>query len=94
MNINDVKVGDKVTYIPKHSNLFKDREVGVVSSKNDEWVFVRYDGGSTGKATRPDDLRKGDQTFYCADEHNSVLDGAFGRCRSVCSHCSHIKQYP
>lgn len=87
MTVEDFKVGQKVTYIPRHARediMHKDREVGTVTSINDRFVFMNS------QACSPDDLRIGDQTFYCADEHNSVLDGAFGRCQSICNYCQNI----
>ena len=32
-------------------------EQGVITSANDNYVFVRYDGDQQSKATRPEDLR-------------------------------------
>lgn len=81
--------GDIVTYVPRHARnneSHPDREVGKVTSVNDTYVFVDYGTGNS-KATRPEDLVKGDKTFYCYNENNSVLDGAFGRCMFKCSEC-------
>lgn len=46
MKLTDFKKGDLVRYIPFHANgdpKHKNCENGVVSSTNDEWVFVKYD---------------------------------------------------
>lgn len=69
MTINDFKKGMRVRYIPHHAHgdsTHEDCENGVVSSVNDEWVFVKYDNAIcimtdgdepyTAKATRPEDL--------------------------------------
>ena len=42
----DFKHGDLVKYIPNHANgdvQHPDCKTGVVSSVNDNWVFVKYD---------------------------------------------------
>jgi hypothetical protein len=65
------KTGDHVTYVPSHAqgNLtHADCQQGVVSSVNDEWVFVKYnnlmcimttgDEPYTANATSPYDLVK------------------------------------
>lgn len=64
MKTSDFKQGDKVRYIPGHAHgnvNHPDCEDGVVSSINEENVFVRYfrPGGllrGVGWATSPDDL--------------------------------------
>lgn len=84
MTVKDFKVGDEVTYIPRHcigNDSYRERELGKVTSINDRYVFFN------GKACDPELLRKGDQTFYCPDEYNSVTDGAFGRCNHQCQNC-------
>lgn len=81
--------GLEVTYIPNHARLYEnhpDRELGKVSSWNNKIVFVDY-GRGTSIPTTLDTLKEGDHTFYCADEWNSVTDGAFGRCAKVCNNC-------
>ena len=50
------KPGDEVTYIPRGLNRDKDREFGVVTSVNDRFVFVRYEGKTGSQATDPIDL--------------------------------------
>jgi len=63
------KKGMRVRYIPIHANgniRHEDCENGVVSSTNDQWVFVKYDNLDckmvtgdepyTAQATCPDDL--------------------------------------
>lgn len=91
MKVTDFKVGETVTYIPRHSNEYSDRELGKVTSINDKFVFVDY-GYGTSQATMPENLRQGDETFYCPDEHNSVLDGAFGRCTHRCKRCTSMEE--
>lgn len=61
---SDFKPGDLVRYVPGHAHgdvAHKDCEDGVVTSTNEELVFVRYGAGGAGqisKATYPDDLWK------------------------------------
>ena len=53
MKHEDIRVGDYVLYIPKHAdnNLsHKDVEKGIVTSKNSEYVFVRFGGDYNSKA--------------------------------------------
>jgi len=65
----DFKKGDQVLYVPYHAHgnrQHKDCQKGVVSSTNDENVFVKYnnlmcimttgDEPYTAQATRPEDL--------------------------------------
>ncbi len=57
MNIEIIKIDDPVVYIP--SNLprkIKDENLGVVTSKNKEYVFVRYIGKSHSQATNAKEL--------------------------------------
>ena len=69
MQLKYCKKGMRVRYIPRHANgdrHHKDCQNGVISSKNDEVVFVKYDNLSgimltgdepyTAQATNPDDL--------------------------------------
>jgi len=84
--MENIKVWDTVTYMPK-------KEVGVVTSMNDSFVFVRYGTDTTSKATRREDLEKGDQSFYCPNEHNSILAGAFGRCATICRNCLYEEKF-
>jgi hypothetical protein len=84
MRVQELKIGMEVTYLPRNGN----KEVGIVTSWNNSFVFVDYDGFGRGKATRIQDLVQGNQTFHCADEWNSVMDGAFGRCGRQCLKCS------
>lgn len=54
--------GDKVIYVPRHLLLGdKDKitdikNLGVVSSKNNKYVFVKFKGQETPQAVRPEDL--------------------------------------
>ena len=69
--ISDFEKGDKVLYVPTHAEddwRPKDCKNGVVSSRNDKYVFVKYDNAMcimttgdepyTAAATRPEDLIK------------------------------------
>jgi len=69
MKLEDCFKGDRVRYIPHHAKgdvNHKDCQTGVVSSKNDTWVFVKYDNLDcrmitgdepyTAQATDPKDL--------------------------------------
>lgn len=66
MTTDDFKPGDRVRYVPRHAHgdrSHADCENGIVSSKNDSNVFVRYyykAGGlrDQSQATDPDDLVK------------------------------------
>lgn len=70
MNIEDFKPGDAVTYVPAHvhgDTSHKDCENGIVKSKNEKFVFVRYIKNGilqeTAAATRPEDLIEGQHKF-------------------------------
>lgn len=55
MRISDLKdsdVGRQVIYTAHHG----ERQAGVISSWNKDWVFVRYGMGSTSAATDPEQL--------------------------------------
>jgi len=67
--VEDFSKGDKVRYVPRHASgdvNHEDCQNGVVSSTNDEWVFVKYDNLDcvmitgdepyTAQATDPSDL--------------------------------------
>jgi hypothetical protein len=62
MRIEDINIGDKVVYIPRDllmgdkSKMVKDENLGEVTSKNDTYVFVRYNGKTGSQATEPADL--------------------------------------
>jgi len=46
MRLDDFEKGMRVIYVPNHADgdaNHKDCQKGVVSSKNDAWVFVKYD---------------------------------------------------
>jgi hypothetical protein len=60
-NTADFHPGDRVLYVPNHAHGDKthpDCERGVVSSTNQTYVFVVYQGRFQGQATRPTDLVK------------------------------------
>lgn len=56
----DFKVGQAVRYVPVHAHgdaNHENCENGIVTSINDEYVFVLYNlEGSTSQATNPDNL--------------------------------------
>lgn len=62
MKIQNINVGDKVVYIPEYllmgdkTKMVEDKNLGIVTSKNDEYVFVRYLGNTGSQATNPLDL--------------------------------------
>ncbi|MEJ7647398.1 MAG: hypothetical protein WKF87_22585 [Chryseolinea sp.] len=63
MNHNSIKVGDFVVYIPKHlligdrDKMIEDNNLGIVTSKNDNYIFVAYPGqGLRSMATKAEDL--------------------------------------
>lgn len=59
LDIETVKKGDIVIYTPPYldSSTTANIEEGIVTSKNDTYVFVRYGRNSLqSKATRPQDL--------------------------------------
>jgi hypothetical protein len=65
MTTADFKEGKNVVYIPPHAQgdiNHKDCEIGVVSSVNEKFVYVKYVRNSilqqTSQATNPKDLRK------------------------------------
>jgi hypothetical protein len=71
MELKDFNKGDRVRYIPHHARgdqNHKDCKNGVVSSKNEKFVFVKYDNlmcvmttgdePYTAAATSPEDLIK------------------------------------
>jgi hypothetical protein len=100
MEKDKLQVGIEVTYIPSHHKRrvpqcngsdYVGRELGKITSWNESYVFVDYDGSGRGKATRIEDLVVGNDSFYCADEWNSVLDGAFGRCGEQCRNCKPVR---
>ncbi len=53
MNRSDLQIGMTVIYSTTHK-----QEVGVVTSWNDHYVFVDYNGDGRGIATRLEDLTK------------------------------------
>lgn len=46
MNLDDIKAGDRVVFIPRHAHgdrTHRDCETGTVSSTNRTYAFVRFD---------------------------------------------------
>lgn len=62
MKHDNVNVGDKVIYIPHHllvgdkDKMILEENLGVVTAKNDTYVFVRYKGRINSQATSAEDL--------------------------------------
>jgi len=57
MKLKDVKIGMKVIYIPYKGCKSDQLEEGVVTSKNNKFIFVRYGAEYISKATDPDDIK-------------------------------------
>ena len=64
MNTGLFVVGRRVIYVPKHVQAIHggdvnhpDCEHGVITSKNAQTVFVRFDGDSHSKGCYPEDLQ-------------------------------------
>lgn len=62
MKIEDINIGDKVVYIPEYllighkDNMILEKNLGIVTSKNDRYVFVRYLNKNGSEATNASDL--------------------------------------
>lgn len=59
MTLEEAFEGQHVRYVPYHAegNLtHRDCEDGIVSSKNDTYIFVRFKLGATAQACKPDQL--------------------------------------
>ncbi len=57
MKLEDAQIGMKVIYTPHKGCKPEQLEEGVVTSKNDKFVFVRYGAEYCSKATYPDDIK-------------------------------------
>jgi hypothetical protein len=55
VKLEDAQIGMKVIYTPHKGCKPEQLEEGVVTSKNDKFVFVRYGADYCSKATCPDD---------------------------------------
>lgn len=53
-----LKVGDPVIYYPDYmqGKPITNSQLGIVSSLNDTYAFVKYDGTDTAQATKPTDI--------------------------------------
>jgi hypothetical protein len=61
MTLAEIRVGMRVLYVPGHAHgqrYHPDCEQGIVTSKNEVYVFVRYGGKNHSEATDPADLVK------------------------------------
>lgn len=62
MRHEDINIGDEVVYIPRHlltgkkEEMVKDENLGIVTSKNDSYIFVRYKDKTGSQATSANDL--------------------------------------
>lgn len=56
MKLEDVMIDRKVVYTPFKGCDPKLKEEGIITSKNDKFVFVRYGSDVNSKATDPEDL--------------------------------------
>lgn len=59
MTLEEAKnnIGRYVTYIPFQGCSKDQHELGVITSVNETYVFVRYGNDINSKATRPEDLK-------------------------------------
>ena len=73
MKHEDLKRGDKVVYIPKYllkgpkKDSIKEENLGVVSGKNERYVFVIYKDKTMPQATKASDLYSLDNRPDLAD---------------------------
>lgn len=59
MKLEDIEIGMPVMYVPKHlkgAEEINDDQLGVVTSLNDKFAFVRYLNKTSSQATKADDL--------------------------------------
>ena len=62
MDKEKINIGDKVIYIPSYllmgdrDKMMKEENLGVVTSKNDYYVFVRYNNSIQSQGTKAEDL--------------------------------------
>lgn len=59
--VDDFTIGDPATYVPNHAHgecSHPDSKKGFITSKNDKYVFVRFNG-STSAACLPENLVPG-----------------------------------
>lgn len=62
MTLEFINVNDPVVYIPHHllmgdkDKMVEDKNMGIVVSKNDTYVFVKYGNSESSQATKPEDL--------------------------------------
>ncbi len=60
MRIEHINLNDAVVYLPYHklmdNSKIEDNQLGIVTSKNDKFVFVKYLGNENSQATNPLDL--------------------------------------
>lgn len=59
MKYTDISTGMIVYYVPTHADnnlLHPDTEKGIVTSKNDQFIFVRFGSDSNSKACKAEQL--------------------------------------
>lgn len=59
MKLENLKEGMPVIYMPLHKDRYKpitDDQLGIISSANHRYAFVKYLGSNGSQATNPDDL--------------------------------------
>ena len=56
MKLEEAETGRAVIYTPYKDCPLDALEEGIITSKNDKYVFVRYGRNYHSKATRPEDL--------------------------------------
>ena len=56
MKLKEAKIGMSVIYTPYKACKPEDKELGVITSMNNIYVFVRYEDECISKATRPEDI--------------------------------------
>lgn len=56
IDIETVEIGQIVVYTPSYLTPGDNPEFGIVTSKNDTYIFVKYGRDFQSKATRPRDL--------------------------------------
>lgn len=64
MKKDSITIGMAVCYVPKHHTShapIADNQLGIVTSMNDKFVFVRYKHSNTSQATNAEDLYSIDQ---------------------------------
>jgi hypothetical protein len=62
MELNKIKIGDKVVFIPHHlligdkNAMVQEKNLGIVTSVNDHFAFVRFNNQTGSEACKANDL--------------------------------------